>query len=81
MPEVDIDGLSVSQLRAYLREAGADTSGCFEKVSETPGALTHDGWIFAREAIWKPKRKNKKDPVERHSLLYSASHTPLRPII
>ena len=34
MPDIDIDSLGVSQLRAYLKEAGADTSGCFEKVRE-----------------------------------------------
>jgi hypothetical protein len=28
-----IDALSVAELRAYLRQAGADTSGCFEKVT------------------------------------------------
>ena len=33
---VDVDAMSVSQLRAYLREAGADTSACFEKVSYPP---------------------------------------------
>jgi hypothetical protein len=29
---VDVDAMSVSQLRVYLRESGADTSSCFEKV-------------------------------------------------
>ena len=33
---VDVDAMSVSQLRAYLREAGADTSSCFEKVRPDP---------------------------------------------
>ena len=39
---VDVDAMTVSQLRAYLREAGADTSSCFEKVSPVRGvALCH----------------------------------------
>jgi hypothetical protein len=32
----DIDSFSVSQLRAYLKQSGADTAGCFEKVRGGP---------------------------------------------
>ena len=39
---VDVDAMSVSQLRAYLREAGADTSACFEKVSPVRGVALPD---------------------------------------
>lgn len=39
----DVDTLSVSELRAYLKDAGADTSGCFEKVSERAARAARGG--------------------------------------
>ena len=79
MSDVDIDGLSVSQLHAYLREAGADTSGCCEKVR-----VRHR--VHCRAMAGSPpsprlREVEKKGPVERHSLrLQRRSHPSLRQI-
>lgn len=62
----DIDSFSVSQLRSYLKEAGADTSGCFEKVR---GALTGSD-LTGRKKMRKHKTKEKSEQrgaVQRHS--------------
>ena len=86
----DIDGMSVGDLRAFLKAAGADTSTCFEKArpvrrrSLSPPPLPNRATVAARLAPASPR--GEPDPraarVGRdvvHARIYRADPTRQRP--
>jgi len=86
----DIDGMSVGDLRAFLKAAGADTSTCFEKArpvrrrSLSPPPLPNRATVAARLAPASPR--GEPDPraarVGRdvvHARIYRADPTRPRP--
>lgn len=76
MSGVDVDAMSVGQLKQYLRDAGADTTGCLEKVRERRRSI--DGRASSSPPPPSVRRRPRRAVVAPLTVAPSAL-LPLRP--
>ena len=79
MSGVDVDAMSVGQLKQYLRDAGADTTGCLEKVRERRRSIDRRTRVLLPPAPVRPSSSSPRRRRAAHRRPVRPALLPLRP--